>query len=111
VATGETLLKRLTLLVDDGVVSHVWYPVFPPDTHAVQVLDFLRSGLIGCFRRLATGVGVVLVPGVTAVHRVLEALRVLVEVPCVGTPWVPCPRRALGAHGRHDTPWRGSSSA
>lgn len=38
-----TLLKRLTLLIDDGVVSHVWYPVFPPDRHADDVLDFLRG--------------------------------------------------------------------
>jgi peroxiredoxin (alkyl hydroperoxide reductase subunit C) len=41
---GTALVKRLTLLVDDGVVSHVWYPVFPPDTHAQDVLGFLRSG-------------------------------------------------------------------
>jgi peroxiredoxin len=40
---GLTLVKRLTLLVDDGVVSHVWYPVFPPDRHADEVLDFLRA--------------------------------------------------------------------
>jgi peroxiredoxin len=40
---GLTLIRRLTLLVDDGVVSHVWYPVFPPDGHAEEVLDFLRA--------------------------------------------------------------------
>jgi peroxiredoxin len=40
---GLTLLRRLTLLVDDGVVSHVWYPVFPPGQHADEVLDFLRG--------------------------------------------------------------------
>ena len=40
---GLTLIKRLTMLVDDGVVSHVWYPVFPPDRHAEEVLDFLRA--------------------------------------------------------------------
>jgi peroxiredoxin len=40
---GQTLLKRLTLLVDDGVVSHVWYPVFPPDAHADDVLAYLRA--------------------------------------------------------------------
>jgi peroxiredoxin len=42
-AAGLTLFKRLTLLVDDGVVSHVWYPVFPPDGHADEVLRFLRN--------------------------------------------------------------------
>jgi peroxiredoxin len=40
---GQTLIKRLTLLVDDGIVSRVWYPVFPPDRHADEVLGFLRA--------------------------------------------------------------------
>ena len=35
------LLKRLTLMIRDGVVEHVWYPVFPPDRNASQVLDWL----------------------------------------------------------------------
>jgi peroxiredoxin len=38
---GQTLLKRLTLLVADGRVERVWYPVFPPDRHAAEVLDWL----------------------------------------------------------------------
>lgn len=41
---GQVLLRRLTLLVDDGVVTRVWFPVFPPDTHAEVVLAELRSG-------------------------------------------------------------------
>ncbi len=41
-AAGQTLLRRLTLLVDGGRISHVWYPVFPPDSHAADVLDHLR---------------------------------------------------------------------
>jgi peroxiredoxin len=40
---GMTLLKRLTLLLQDGVIAHVWYPVFPPDTHAADVVTFLRQ--------------------------------------------------------------------
>jgi len=40
---GERLLKRLTLLIDDGHVERVWYPVFPPDRHAGEVLAWLRS--------------------------------------------------------------------
>lgn len=44
-AAGETLLKRLTLIVRDGKIEHVFYPVFPPDGHAREVLDWLqRSG-------------------------------------------------------------------
>ena len=37
------LYRRLTLVVDDGVIDHVFYPVFPPDGHAVEVLEWLRS--------------------------------------------------------------------
>jgi peroxiredoxin len=38
---GRTLLKRLTLIVAGGAVEHVFYPVFPPDRHAEQVLGWL----------------------------------------------------------------------
>jgi peroxiredoxin len=37
-----TLVKRLTLVIADGVIEHVFYPVFPPDAHAAEVLDWLR---------------------------------------------------------------------
>lgn len=40
-AAGQDLLRRLTMVVRDGVVEHVWYPVFPPDTHAAEVLAWL----------------------------------------------------------------------
>ena len=42
--SGLTLLKRLTLVIDDGRIRHVFYPIFPPDGHAAEVLDWLRSG-------------------------------------------------------------------
>ncbi|MER5780138.1 MerR family transcriptional regulator [Streptomyces mobaraensis] len=41
-AGGRRLFARLTLVVLDGQVEHVFYPVFPPDRHAEQVLDWLR---------------------------------------------------------------------
>jgi peroxiredoxin len=41
--SGWTLLRRLTLVIDDGRISHVFYPVFPPDTHAAEVLDWLTG--------------------------------------------------------------------
>ncbi|HKW06986.1 MAG TPA: peroxiredoxin [Candidatus Dormibacteraeota bacterium] len=40
---GETLLKRMTFIVRDGIVEHVFYPVFPPDRHAEEVLGHLAS--------------------------------------------------------------------
>ncbi|MEJ5946557.1 tyrosine-protein phosphatase [Pseudokineococcus basanitobsidens] len=42
VADAQQLYRRLTMLVRDGVVEHVFYPVFPPDQHAQQVLHHLR---------------------------------------------------------------------
>jgi peroxiredoxin len=42
-AGGQTLLKRLTLVVASGVVEHVFYPVFPPDAHAGEVLAWLLA--------------------------------------------------------------------
>ena len=40
---GERLLKRLTLVVRDGRVEHVFYPVFPPDRHAEEVLAWIAA--------------------------------------------------------------------
>ncbi len=31
------------MIVNDGVVEHVFYPVFPPDRHAAEVLGWLRA--------------------------------------------------------------------
>ena len=42
-AAGLTLYRRLTLVIRDGAIEHVFYPVFPPDRHAQQVLTWLRS--------------------------------------------------------------------
>lgn len=41
--SGLRLYKRLTMVIEEGVVEHVFYPVFPPDTHAQEVGDWLRS--------------------------------------------------------------------
>ena len=42
--SGMTLLKRFTLVIVDGTVKHVFYPVFPPDRSASDVIEWL-SGL------------------------------------------------------------------
>lgn len=39
----DRLYARLTLIVDDGTIEHVFYPIFPPNTHGRQVLDWLRA--------------------------------------------------------------------
>jgi peroxiredoxin len=42
-AAGQRLLKHLTMIISGGVIEHVFYPVFPPDTHAGEVLSWLRA--------------------------------------------------------------------
>ena len=43
VVAGQVLLKRLTLAVRRGRVERVWYPVFPPDRHAEEIVGWLRD--------------------------------------------------------------------
>jgi peroxiredoxin len=42
-AGGMRLLKRLTMMVRDGHIEHVFYPVFPPNESANQVIRWLRE--------------------------------------------------------------------
>jgi peroxiredoxin len=38
-----TLIKRLTLIIDEGVITKVFYPVFPPDESANETLHWLKE--------------------------------------------------------------------
>jgi peroxiredoxin (alkyl hydroperoxide reductase subunit C) len=40
---GMTLLKRFTLVVDKGRITKVFYPVFPPDRNAGEVVAWLEE--------------------------------------------------------------------
>jgi peroxiredoxin len=40
---GLTLYKRLTLVAEDARIAKVFYPVFPPDANAGDVLRWLRN--------------------------------------------------------------------
>jgi peroxiredoxin len=40
---GMRLLKRLTLVVRNHRIEHVFYPVFPPDKHAEEVIAWLEN--------------------------------------------------------------------
>ncbi|CAA9271283.1 MAG: Alkyl hydroperoxide reductase subunit C-like protein [uncultured Acetobacteraceae bacterium] len=42
-AGGMVLLKRLTLVLRDGAVERVFYPVFPPDRSAADVAAWLSG--------------------------------------------------------------------
>jgi peroxiredoxin len=39
---GKTMIKRLAMIIDDGVIKKVFYPVFPPDQNAGDVLAWMR---------------------------------------------------------------------
>lgn len=40
---GRQLIKRLALVIEGGIIVRVWYPVFPPDQNAAQVVEWLKS--------------------------------------------------------------------
>jgi peroxiredoxin len=40
---GMVLLKRLAMVIEDGRIVQVFYPVFPPDRNAADVLEWLES--------------------------------------------------------------------
>ncbi len=42
---GKTLLKRFTMVLQDEVIEHVFYPVFPPDQDATNVIKWLELQL------------------------------------------------------------------
>jgi peroxiredoxin len=42
-AEGMIVLKRLTLVIEDGRIEKVFYPVFPPSRNAEEVLAWLRQ--------------------------------------------------------------------
>ncbi|MDQ3795098.1 MAG: peroxiredoxin [Actinomycetota bacterium] len=42
-AEGMIVLKRLTLVIEDGRILRVFYPVFPPSKNAEEVLAWLRQ--------------------------------------------------------------------
>ena len=43
VTSGMTLLKRMAMVIDDGVITYVFYPVFPPDKSAEEVVQWLKE--------------------------------------------------------------------
>jgi peroxiredoxin len=43
ITSGMTLLKRFTLIIRGGIIEHVFYPVFPPDRNAADVVAWLSS--------------------------------------------------------------------
>ncbi len=42
-ADGMTLIKRVTMIANDGIIKKVFYPVFPPDQNASDVIHWLQQ--------------------------------------------------------------------
>jgi peroxiredoxin len=42
---GMTLIKRLTLVIDEGRIEKVFYPVFPPNENAKEVAEWLSRNV------------------------------------------------------------------
>jgi peroxiredoxin len=40
---GMTLLKRMALVIDNGTITKAFYPVFPPDKNAEEVIAWLQA--------------------------------------------------------------------
>jgi peroxiredoxin len=43
ITSGMTLLHRLTLVIQDGVIEQVFYPVFPPDRNVHELMAWLTT--------------------------------------------------------------------
>ena len=39
----KKFIKRLTLIIDQSLIKHVFYPIFPPDQHIFEVLNWLKN--------------------------------------------------------------------
>jgi peroxiredoxin len=40
---GKHLIKRVTLIIEEGKIMKVFYPVFPPDRNADEAIDWLKE--------------------------------------------------------------------
>lgn len=43
---GKRLIKRLTLIIKDGTIEHVFYPVFPANRAAAEVIAWLQDNTV-----------------------------------------------------------------
>jgi peroxiredoxin len=43
---GKHLIKRVTIIAENGKIVKVFYPVFPPDRNASAVIDWLKENAV-----------------------------------------------------------------
>jgi peroxiredoxin len=46
IVDGMTLTKRLTMVVQNGRIEYIFYPVFPPDQNAADVVQWLAQNTV-----------------------------------------------------------------
>ena len=44
---GKKVVRRITMAIRDGTIVKVWYPVFPPDKNASDVVAWLEKDYEG----------------------------------------------------------------
>jgi peroxiredoxin len=40
---GDRLIKRVTIIAENGKIIKVFYPIFPPDRNANEVINWLQT--------------------------------------------------------------------
>ena len=39
----KTYIKRITMIIENSIIKHVFYPVFPPDLHVKEIIKWLEK--------------------------------------------------------------------
>ncbi len=39
----KTYIKRVTMIIEQSIIKHVFYPIFPPDLHVHEVIKWLKN--------------------------------------------------------------------
>jgi len=39
----RTYMKRITMIIENSIIKHVFYPVFPPDLHVKEIIKWLEK--------------------------------------------------------------------
>jgi peroxiredoxin len=46
IVSDVVMLKRLTMVISEGQIEQIFYPIFPPDQNAADVVDWLTSNAV-----------------------------------------------------------------
>ena len=43
ISDNKIYIKRVTMIVEKSIIKHVFYPIFPPDLHVKDVIQWLEK--------------------------------------------------------------------